>query len=369
VRIYNDMKAYIDPYAPPDLGGMFGLLGEQPGGIAEMYGRMTSLLETLDRNGNVSEELAFRGVSEIVKQLDRALAEHRIPCFKTELDGLVTRRDLAVREFEAAVDKKNKDFGSILARLREISLAAAPASSDDAVTVRLASLPACQLASLPACQLASLPACHPARARARARAPQFLSEVHSLMNFVAPSIESDGDGDDGYGDDTDEVYTIPVYTIPRSRLSPEWTVGREELVYHVVSKALGDMPDKTANLNDGTFVDLVNRYLKQVSPSGLRGGKLLTRKSIKKASRRQAFAPYVMNSGKKRSDCFLQLKDPKKGKWAVRVGHGGVGHCVGRDDVDDDSQSDSDDGSLAVAAVAAGAVVGDHGAGPSTRRA
>lgn len=147
VDVYDNMKEYIDLYIPTDVVGVFGHLAEHPDdfrGITEMCGRMTSLLESLEatrRSGDDSLELelASRGISEIVKLLDRALAEHRIPAFKIELDGLVTKKDLATRQFEAAVDKKNMDFGSILARLQEISRLAAPAAaSEDAATVSTA---------------------------------------------------------------------------------------------------------------------------------------------------------------------------------------------------------------------------------------
>ena len=136
------MKEYIDRYIPRDVVSMLGGLGEQPEdfrSINETYARLATSLATLeslrDEEDDLSLELASRGVSEIVKLLGRALAEHRIPSLITEMDGLVTKKDLAVREFEAAVDKRNRDFGSILARLQEISRLAAPAASDDALLV------------------------------------------------------------------------------------------------------------------------------------------------------------------------------------------------------------------------------------------
>jgi hypothetical protein len=126
-------------------------------------------------------------------------------------------------------------------------------------------------------------------------------------------------GADAAAADAVPAKSADMYAIPgRSK-----KVGRQALMYHVISKALVDMPDKTGNLNDVSFIDRVNRYLKKVSPSGLRKGKLFTKKVIKKANKanrhNQAFAPYVINSGKKRSEscCILQLKDPKKGKVAV----------------------------------------------------
>lgn len=146
VGLYNGMKQYIDPYITQDVVGMFAYLGEHPEDfrtITEMYGRMSAVVETLEAScrsdTDINLELAFRGVSEIVNQLSRALSAHSIPAFITEMDSLVTKKDLAIRQFEAAVDKKNKDFESILARLREISREVSPvAKSDEAVLVSLA---------------------------------------------------------------------------------------------------------------------------------------------------------------------------------------------------------------------------------------